>query len=77
MDSDDNNEDILRVKEALHMMLAGTQTLLNRDQGTIISNCWKTMLPLAMATNLASAVDSHTGRVSKSSSSLLGLSQLC
>ena len=42
----DSKKHVLVVKEALHIMSAGRQTLLNRDQGTTISDCWKPMLQL-------------------------------
>ena len=38
------NKRFLLVKEALHISSAGQHTLLNRDQGTAISDCWR--LPL-------------------------------
>jgi predicted GIY-YIG superfamily endonuclease len=41
---DQDNKHILRIKEALHIMLANPQTLINRDQGTAISDCWTPVL---------------------------------
>ena len=38
------NNTTLLVKEALHISLARQHTLLNRDQGTAISNCWRLLL---------------------------------
>ena len=34
----------LLVKEAMHISLAEANTLLNRDQGTTIADCWKPIL---------------------------------
>ena len=34
----------LRIKEALHISLAGQHTLLNRDQGVNIADCWRPLL---------------------------------
>ena len=38
------NNGLLLLKEALHISLAGQHTLLNRDQGTAISDCWRLLL---------------------------------
>ena len=44
----DNNKHVLRIKETLHIMLANPQTLENRDQGTVILDCWKPVLDLEL-----------------------------
>ena len=36
--------DMLRNKEALCIMMADQQKLLNRDQGTAIADCWGPLL---------------------------------
>ena len=41
------NNRLLLVKEALHISLAGQHMLLNRDQGTAISDCWRPLLRCA------------------------------
>ena len=38
------NVDILQIEEAFCIMLAEKQNLLNRDRGTTISHCWKSLL---------------------------------
>ena len=38
------NDNTLRIKEALCIMTVEQQHLLNRDQGTAISDCWKLLL---------------------------------
>ena len=35
------NDNILLIKEAIHITSAGQHSLLNRDQGTAIANCWR------------------------------------
>ena len=41
------NHTNLLVKEALHIALAGQRSLLNRDQGTAITDCWRPLLKRA------------------------------
>ena len=41
------NDNTLLIKEALHITLAGKHSLINRDQGTTIANCWRPLLKRA------------------------------
>ena len=38
------NTTILLIKEALHIRLTDTETLINRDEGVAISDCWIAIL---------------------------------
>ena len=53
------NNTTLLIKEALHIRLTDTETLINRDKGVAISDCWTAILSHARPMTFAASSSTH------------------
>ena len=53
------NNTTLLIKEALHTRLTDTETLINRDEGVAISDCWTAILSHARPMTCAVSSSTH------------------
>ena len=53
------NNTTLLIKEALHIRLTDTETLINRDDGVAISDCWTAILSHAHPMTCAASSSTH------------------
>ena len=53
------NNTTLLIKEALHIRLTDTETLINRDEGVAISDCWTAILSHARPMTSAALSSTH------------------
>ena len=53
------NNTTLLIKEALHIRLTDKETLLNRDEGVAISDCWSPILSHAHSISSAASGSTH------------------
>ena len=53
------NDAALLIKEALYIRLTDTETLINRDEGVAISDCWAAILSHARPMTSAASNSTH------------------
>ena len=53
------NNTTLLIKEALHICLTDKETLLNRDEGVVISDCWASILSHAHSISSSATSSTH------------------